>query len=152
MERMGPYHWNMMPLVALDIHLAKAYSSIGQWMPERQYIPVSSGMLIRNRDLSVGTKRTLSCISPLSCNYFFHLWRLDWIEPSQEGGSVAMSKYKCIFKMAAASSVFHGWNYGWFIRWAKLVILLWIDTTLVTDCIFIMISSFILPCVCILWR
>ena len=33
-----------------------------------------------------------------------------------------------------------------------LVILLWIDTTLVIDCISIMISSFKWTCVCILWR
>ena len=63
----------------------------------------------------------------------------SWIVTSQEVGLVAMSKCKYISKMAAASSVFHVWNYEWFIRWVKLVILLWIDSTLVVDCIFIMI-------------
>ena len=37
------------------------------------------------------------------------------------------------------------------IRWVKLVIQLWIDTTLVIDYIFIRIISFRWPCVCILW-
>ena len=40
----------------------------------------------------------------------------------------------------------------WLIGWVKLVTQLWIDATLVIDCIFIMIISFIWPCVCVSWR
>ena len=74
----------------------------------------------------------------------------SWIVTSQEVGLVAMLKCNCNFKMAAASSSFI-FETKWIIRWVKLVIQLLIDTTLVIDCIFIMISSFIWPCVSILW-
>ena len=66
----GSISLDMMPLPALDKHVAKVYSFIGQWMPERLYIPVSSGMLICSWNLSVGTNRTISCISSLSFNTF----------------------------------------------------------------------------------